>query len=96
MTTHGITVPIFLPTLWRSDAAVASNVTASGLSTGDALNDLVTRYAGLRARPYDERGAVWHFVTIFRNDEDVRFLEADRTPLQEGETLAVVPAIAGG
>jgi molybdopterin synthase sulfur carrier subunit len=39
---------------------------------------------------------VWHFVTIFRNDEDVRFLEADRTPLQEGETLAVVPAIAGG
>lgn len=96
MTIQPTTVQIHLPALLRRHAGMASVLTASGITAGEALEDLVRQHTALRAQLYDEHGALRHFVTVFRNDEDIRYLEAERTPLREGDILSVVPSLAGG
>lgn len=71
-------------------------VTAEGATVGEILRDLDARYPGLGERICDERGQVRRFVNIFLNDEDIRFLAEQQTPVKDGDELSIVPAIAGG
>ena len=65
-------------------------------SVSEALSQLATRYVGLRDRLFTDNGKLRPFVNVYLNDEDVRFLEKDATPLHAGDVLAIVPTIAGG
>ena len=65
-------------------------------TVAEALSQLATRYDGLRTRLFTESGKLRPFVNVYLNDEDVRFLEREATPLHEDDVLAIVPTIAGG
>lgn len=63
---------------------------------GSAIKELQTRYPGIQERLVDEAGAVRRFVNVYVNEEDIRFLKNQDTPLQDGDEVSIIPAIAGG
>jgi molybdopterin synthase sulfur carrier subunit len=85
-----------IPTPLRKLTSDQEVVTASGATIGDLLTDLDRNFPGLGERIYDENGNVRRFVNVFLNDEDIRFLEEKNTPVNEGDEISIVPAIAGG
>jgi len=87
---------IFLPTPLRPFAEGAASVEASGSTVSEALEALVSRYAGLRAHLFDGSGKLRAFVNVYKNDEDIRHLDREATGLADGDTLSIVPSIAGG
>ena len=87
---------IFLPTPLRPFADGASTVEAAGATVAEALESLVSRYAGLRAHLFDGSGKLRAFVNVYRNDEDIRHLDREGTAIADGDTLSIVPSIAGG
>lgn len=62
----------------------------------DAINELQTRFPGIKERLIDESGAVRRFVNVYVNEEDIRFLQNQDTPLKDGDEISIIPAIAGG
>jgi len=62
----------------------------------DLVDTLDKEYPGLRERLCDENGAIRRFLNIYVNDEDIRFLQMDKTPLKDGDEISIIPAIAGG
>jgi molybdopterin/thiamine biosynthesis adenylyltransferase/rhodanese-related sulfurtransferase/molybdopterin converting factor small subunit len=87
---------IHLPTPLRPYADGAASVEVSGSSVAEALRSLMERHQGLRKHLYDETGRLRSFVNIYKNDEDVRYLKKEATPLSENDTLSIIPSIAGG
>lgn len=71
------------------------SVQASGSTIGELLDDLESRYPGFKDQLVTD-GQIHRFVNIYLNDEDVRFLDKLDTPLKEGDTLSILPALAGG
>ncbi len=63
---------------------------------GSAIKELQTRYPGIQERLVDEAGAVRRFVNVYVNEEDIRFLKNQDTPLKDGDEVSIIPAIAGG
>ncbi len=62
----------------------------------DAINELQTRFPGIKERLIDESGGVRRFVNVYVNEEDIRFLQNQDTPLKDGDEISIIPAIAGG
>ena len=87
---------IHIPTPLRPYAGQQPVVEVEGATVGEALSALVARHSELRRHLYDERGQLRRFVNVYRNDEDVRHLQRESTPLGEQDTLSIVPSIAGG
>ena len=85
-----------LPTPLRPYAGGAATVEVAGRTVGGALASLVGRHEGLRKHLYDEAGRLRSFINIYKNDEDVRYLEKDGTPVSDGDALSIIPSIAGG
>lgn len=71
-------------------------VEAAGGTVAELIQQLNQRYPGLKDRLCDESGKVRRFVNIFVNEEDVRFLQGDQTPIKDGDEVSIIPAIAGG
>jgi len=71
-------------------------VRGQGETVGQVLTDLEQRYPGFQTQVLSEDGALHRFVNIYLNDEDVRFLQKLDTPLNEGDVLSILPALAGG
>jgi molybdopterin converting factor small subunit len=69
---------------------------ASGQTVGQAIDEITQRFPALSPRLRDENGAPYPFVTIYLNDEDIRFIGGFDAPVQPGDELSVVPAVAGG
>jgi molybdopterin converting factor small subunit len=65
-------------------------------TVGEALAELSARYEGLRRHLFTDAGKLRTFVNVYLNDEDIRFLQREATPLKAGDELAIVPTIAGG
>jgi molybdopterin synthase sulfur carrier subunit len=63
---------------------------------GSAIKELQTRYPGIQERLVDEAGTVRRFVNVYVNEEDIRFLKNQDTPLKDGDEVSIIPAIAGG
>jgi adenylyltransferase/sulfurtransferase len=85
-----------LPTPLRPYAGGAATVEVAGRTVAGALESLVGRHEGLRKHLYDEAGRLRSFINIYKNDEDVRYLEKDGTPVSDGDALSIIPSIAGG
>ena len=85
-----------IPTPLRKLTNGQEEVKASGASVAAVIADLDQKYPGLRERICDDQGKVRRFVNIFKNDEDIRFLQNLDTPVGDGDELSIVPAIAGG
>ncbi len=85
-----------IPTQLRPLAGGASELTVDGETVGDVLNALETAHPGFADRLFDENGALRRFVNVFLADEDIRFLQGVDSPVTDGQTVSIVPAVAGG
>jgi molybdopterin converting factor small subunit len=85
-----------LPSVLTPLANGQHTLTAEGTTVGQAIDDVTSRFPGLAPRLRDEHGAPYPFVTIYLNDEDIRFIGGFDAPVQSGDELSVVPAVAGG
>lgn len=63
---------------------------------GAAIAELQSRYPGIKERLVDDKGEVRRFVNVYVNEEDIRFLQNQDTPLKDGDEISIIPAIAGG
>ena len=89
-------VLVRIPTPLRSLTKGSAQVQASGATVLAVIDDLERQYPGLRDRLVDDDGGIRRFVNVYVNQEDVRFLEGDKTALKDGDEMAIVPAMAGG
>ncbi len=89
-------VEVRIPTILRSYTGGAKAVDATGDTIAELLTDLDSRHPGLRGRLVTEEGALHRFVNVYVNDEDVRFLGALDAKLSDGDTVTILPAVAGG
>ncbi len=90
-------VNIAIPTALRAYVEGKSSVDIEGATVDEALDNLTTTYAGLAKHLRDSRGKLRSFVNVYLNDEDIRFLDdKGATALSAGDTLIIVPSIAGG
>ncbi len=89
-------VPVKIPSPLRPFAGGQSVLQIEAASIADLLAALAGSHKELATRLTDETGKLRGHVRIYVNDEDVRFLEEEKTPLKPGDTVAIVPAIAGG
>src|SRR5713101_2793289 len=87
---------ILLPTPLRPYAGGEPSVAVAGAAVDEALENLVGRYESLRKHLFDEQGRLRSFVNVYKNDEDVRYLEKERTPVSDSDALSIIPSIAGG
>src|SRR5256712_10284344 len=89
-------VRVIIPTALRQYAANHDAVEVEAASVEQALGDLVSQFDQLRRHLYADDGRLRNFVNVYVNEEDIRYLEKAATPLKEGDTISIVPSIAGG
>jgi molybdopterin synthase sulfur carrier subunit len=89
-------VTVRIPSPLRKLTGGASEIEAKADSIAHLISTLEAAYPGMRERLCDETGTVRRFVNIYVNDEDIRFLTDQNTPLKDGDQVSIVPAIAGG
>ncbi len=87
---------VLIPTPLRQYTEKQSEVEMEGTTVGDVLSALTERYGDLRKQLYNDAGALRSYVNVYVNDEDIRYLEKSATPVAAGDTLTIVPSIAGG
>ena len=89
-------VEVKLPTLLRVHAGGAASVEADGSTVGEVFADLTARHPGLTGNLVGEDGTLHKFVNVYRNDDDIRSLDALDTKVADGDTISILPAVAGG
>src|SRR5947199_10302299 len=87
---------ILVPTPLRPFTDKDDAVEAEGKPVGELLTDLTTKHSGLKAHLYNDQGKLRSFVNIYVNDEDIRYLQKEQTPLKAGDTVSIIPSVAGG
>jgi molybdopterin/thiamine biosynthesis adenylyltransferase/rhodanese-related sulfurtransferase/molybdopterin converting factor small subunit len=87
---------VLIPTPLRQYAGKNDAVEVKGATVGDALGSLIAQHPDLRRQLYSDEGKLRSFVNIYVNDEDIRYLKKEQTPLSDGDVISIVPSIAGG
>ena len=85
-----------IPTPLRRHTDGSSAVEVSGTRVREALDDLTQRYPGVSERLFDGQGQLKSHLNVFLNNEDIRFLNGLDTPVRDGDTVVLLPALAGG
>ena len=91
-----MSVTVRIPAQLRTLTGGESEVTVEGATVGEVLKALDSAHPGFGDRLFDDAGALRRFVNVFLDDEDVRFLDGLATPVAAGQSLSIVPAVAGG
>jgi len=89
-------VTVMIPTPLRAYAEKQDHVDVAANTVGEALDTLVTRHGELRRHLYQDDGRLRSFVNVYLNDNDIRYLQKEATPVKDGDTVSIVPSIAGG
>jgi sulfur-carrier protein len=89
-------INVRIPTPLRKLTHDEELVQVSAGSVGAAIEELQTRYPGIKERLVDESGEVRRFVNVYVNEEDIRFLQNKDTQIKDGDEISIIPAIAGG
>ena len=89
-------VTVHIPTPLRKLTGNQADVSIEAATVGELVEGLESAHAGIREKLLDEAGEIRRYVNLYVNDEDIRFLDGKGTPLKEGDTVSIVPAIAGG
>ncbi|MGW3077116.1 MULTISPECIES: MoaD/ThiS family protein [unclassified Kitasatospora] len=85
-----------IPTILRTYTSGAAEVTAEGATLAEVVADLEKNHAGISARILDDTGKLRRFVNVYVNDDDVRFAEGLATGIEDGASISIIPAVAGG
>ena len=91
-----MSVTVRVPAQLRTLTGGAGEISLEGSTVGEVLKALDAAHNGFADRLFDETGGLRRFVNVFVADEDVRFLQGLETPVADGQTLSIVPAVAGG
>jgi adenylyltransferase/sulfurtransferase len=91
-----MTVTVIIPTALRQHTDDEDELKLNARTVSDALKELVTSFPNLRRHLYSESGRLRNFINIYLNEEDIRYKEGESTVLKDGDTLMIIPAIAGG
>ena len=89
-------VKVMIPTPLRAYAGKQESVNLQAATVAEALSALTTQFAELKKHLYSDDGRLRSFVNVYVNDEDIRYLQKDQTAVKEGDTVSIVPSIAGG
>ena len=89
-------VTVRIPTQLRNLSGNAAEVQVEAATVEEALKALEDAHPGFGERLFDDSGALRRFVNVFLADEDIRFIQGTDTPVADGQTLSIVPAVAGG
>ena len=87
---------IRIPTPLRKLTDNQESIEVESNTIGGAIDELEGKFPGIKERLVDEEGEIRRFVNVYVNEEDIRFLENQDTPLKEGDDISIIPAIAGG
>ena len=87
---------ILIPTPLRPYTDKQDAVDASGATIAELLADLTRKHSGLRAHLYNDQGKLRSFVNVYVNDEDIRYLQKEQTPVGASDTVSIIPSVAGG
>ncbi len=91
-----MTVSVRIPTQLRNLTGGTGEVPVDGATVGEVLKGLDAAHPGFGERLFDDAGNLRRFVNVFVADDDIRFLDGLDTPVPEGETVSIIPAVAGG
>jgi len=91
-----VPVEVRIPTMLRSAAGGSSVVTVDGGTIGEILDELGRRFPALAGQVVTEDGSLHKFVNVYLNDDDIRYLAKLDTKVGEGDTVSILPAVAGG
>ena len=91
-----MSVVVRIPTQLRSLTGGSNRVEVEATTVGEVVAALESAHPGFEARLLDDQGAVRRYVNLFVDDEDIRFVDGLATPVKDGQTISVVPAVAGG
>jgi len=89
-------VEIKLPTVLRAQADGQASVTIDGATIGEVFDALVAKYPGLRGNLLDDGGGLHKFVNVYKDDDDIRYLDGLDTKVGAGDEISILPAVAGG
>ena len=87
---------IHIPTPLRQYADKKDTVEVPAKTVGEALSGLVSQHPDLRRHLYNDDGKLRAFVNVYLNDEDIRYLQKESTPVKDADNISIVPSIAGG
>jgi adenylyltransferase/sulfurtransferase len=87
---------VFIPTPLRPFTDQQATVQVAGSSVGEVLQNLVTVHAELRNHLFSADGKLRSFVNVYLNDEDIRYLSKEQTPVGASDSVSIVPSVAGG
>ncbi len=91
-----MSVTVRLPTIMRSNAGGQSEISAEGGTIGEVIDDVVRQFPGTATHLKAPDGGVHRFVNVYLNDEDVRYIGKLEAKVGDGDTVSIVPAVAGG
>ena len=91
-----MSVTVRIPTTMRPISGGSSTVEVEGSTLAEVLKALDAAHPGFAERLFDDAGALRRFVNVFVADDDVRYLAGLETPVPDGETVSIIPAVAGG
>jgi molybdopterin converting factor small subunit len=89
-------VKVMIPTPLRAYAGKQESVQLQAGTVGEALSALTSQFVDLKKHLFTDDGRLRSFVNVYVNDEDIRYLQKDQTPVREGDVVSIVPSIAGG
>ena len=89
-------IEVRVPTVLRQHTDGEAKVQADGTTLREVIDDLESRHAGIKERLVSDDGELHRFINLYVNDEDVRFLGGIETPVEDGDTVSILPAVAGG
>jgi molybdopterin converting factor small subunit len=89
-------VEIKLPTVLRAQADGQASVAVDGATIGEVFNNLISKFPGLRSNLLGDDGGLHKFVNVYKDDDDIRYLEGLDTKVESGDVLSILPAVAGG
>ena len=87
---------LMIPTPLRQFVDGQDTVEVEASTVGEALDKLTSQHTELRRHLFSDEGKLRSFVNVYMNDEDIRYLDRDKTAITEGDTISIVPSIAGG
>ena len=91
-----MSVEVRLPTLLRPNAGGAAVLSADGSTVAEVFQAVVAEHPGLASNLVDDDGQLHRFVNVYRNDDDIRYLDQLDTKLGDGDVVSILPAVAGG
>ena len=91
-----MTIKVRIPTPLMKLTDNQSEVSAEGKTISDIINNLENQFNGIKDRICEENGSPRRFINIYINEEDIRFLEGEKTAVKDGDEISIIPAIAGG